>query len=215
MVETHHLFQYVTTNKGMDLVNKRPLSLTFLITQMSGGTYWKSRHLVFILQYIMFLRITECDTSLDFGSGPYPFESDLINSISPTWNCLTCDVVMISPVSPAGIFSALQQPWQSAEDSCWRGPHCSKPHCVECTSGEQRGGRLVAACKSQWSVTFMSLTSSLFSGRCFCWFFLLKLLKWRMSSHLSAALQWPQSLIFLTVVKQCQLEHNDHRSFHG
>lgn len=68
----------------------------------------------------------------------------------------------VGSVSPSGIFSALQQPWQSEENSRWRGPCCSKPHCLECTSGEQRGGRLVTACKT-------NLTHLLFcSVHCVC-----------------------------------------------
>lgn len=65
-----------------------------------------------------------------------------------SWIKFRIDVLNLFP--PAGVFSALQQPWQGEEDSRRRGPRCSKPHCLECTCREQRGGRLVAACKTNF-----------------------------------------------------------------
>lgn len=125
------------------------------------------------------------------------------------------DVVLIdtswcveTSVSPAGIVPALKQPWQSAKDSCWRGPRCSKPHRLECTTREQRGGGLVSACKTNClCMLIMQLFYCVCSHCCCCMcrihihmlllllFFIIRVL---VCPFVAVCFRWPQSLILLT-----------------
>lgn len=98
--------------------------------------------------YVVICRLSNCDSHPK--SSFFLFHCEYPPSIVCSRGGEKCRPNVPKHVFPlcAGIFSALQQPWQGEEDRRWGRPHCSKPHRLERPSREQRGGRLAAAYKS-------------------------------------------------------------------